>query len=153
MRTSSLLFLSTFPRRSSPRGPRESLRGSSIENSPTHISILLQVCRIVSRILAILILKFSGLSESEIRRRLTLEEERELLASTVVDSDDYFTETKYLMYGLDLKEQQYVLSICRCTRGTNPILGENYRLHSSRKPLTYHPPLSSNFEPPFAVIL
>ena len=49
-----------------------------------------------------------GLSESEIRRHLTLEEERGVLAFTVVDSSDEFTETKYLLYGLDLEERQYV---------------------------------------------
>lgn len=42
----------------------------------------------------------------EIRRRLTLEEEKDEIASATIDSNDDFTETKYLLYGLDLKEQQ-----------------------------------------------
>jgi hypothetical protein len=47
-----------------------------------------------------------GPSESEIRRHLTLEEERVELDSPVPDSDDDFTETKFLLYGLDLEEQR-----------------------------------------------
>ena len=58
----------------------------------------------------VLILEFLGLSESEIRRRLTLEEEKESFASAT-DSSDESTETKYLLYGLDLEERQYVASI------------------------------------------
>ena len=46
-----------------------------------------------------------GPSELEIRRRLTLEEEGEV-ASTATDSSDKFTKTQYLLYGLDLEEQQ-----------------------------------------------
>lgn len=42
----------------------------------------------------------------EIRRRLTLDEEKDELASTMIDADDDFTETKYLLYGLDLEDQQ-----------------------------------------------
>jgi hypothetical protein len=42
----------------------------------------------------------------EIRNRLTLEEEEEEFASATVDADDDFTETKYLLYGLDLEGQQ-----------------------------------------------
>ena len=48
----------------------------------------------------------AGPSELEIRRRLTLEAEEDELASAVVDLDDTFTETKYLLHGLDLEEQQ-----------------------------------------------
>ena len=48
----------------------------------------------------------AGPSESEIRQRLTLEQEEDELASTAVDLDDTFTMTKYLLYGLDLEEQQ-----------------------------------------------
>lgn len=59
----------------------------------------------MSCILAPLNLRSLGLSELEIRRRLTLEEEKEELVSTEVDSNDNFTETKYLLYGLDLEEQ------------------------------------------------
>jgi hypothetical protein len=47
-----------------------------------------------------------GPSEMEIRRRLTLEEERDNVASATVDPDDNFTETKYLLFGLDLEERQ-----------------------------------------------
>ena len=45
-------------------------------------------------------------SEMEIRRCLTLDEEKDELASTMIDADDDFTETKYLLYGLDLEDQQ-----------------------------------------------
>jgi hypothetical protein len=58
----------------------------------------------------LLTLESSGLSEFEIRRRLTLEEEKEELVSAEVDSDDSFTETKYLLYGLDLERQQCAFS-------------------------------------------
>ena len=37
-----------------------------------------------------------------------MEEERDALTSAVVDSGSDFTETRYLLYGLDLEEQQYV---------------------------------------------
>ena len=56
-------------------------------------------------------MKQSGLLELEIRRRLTLEEETEGLISTDVESSDDFNETKYLLYGLDLEEKQWVFSI------------------------------------------
>lgn len=40
-----------------------------------------------------------------------MEEENDELASIAVDeSSDCFTETKYLLYGLDLEEQQYVFT-------------------------------------------
>ncbi|KAF9782642.1 hypothetical protein BJ322DRAFT_1022239 [Thelephora terrestris] len=48
----------------------------------------------------------SGLSESQIRRRLSLEEENEELTSAAMGSEDDFTETKYLLYGLDLKDHR-----------------------------------------------
>ena len=48
----------------------------------------------------------AGPSEIEIRRRLTSEEEKDELTSATIDADDDFTETKYLLYGLDLEEQQ-----------------------------------------------
>ena len=52
----------------------------------------------------------SGPSELDIRKRLTAEEEKEQLASTAaeswVDSADNYTKTKYLLFGLDLEEQQ-----------------------------------------------
>lgn len=48
----------------------------------------------------------TGPSEMEIRRRLTLEEEKDEIASATIDSNGDFTETKYLLYGLDLEEQQ-----------------------------------------------
>lgn len=46
-----------------------------------------------------------GPSELEIRRHLTLEEERDELDSAALNSSDNFTETKYLLYGLDLEDQ------------------------------------------------
>ena len=63
----------------------------------------------------LLILVLPGPSELEIRRRLTLEEEKDDAASTTIDSSDEFTETKYLLYGLDLEGQQCVflgMSLC-----------------------------------------
>jgi len=59
----------------------------------------------------LLIPELLGLSELEIRRRLTLEEEKDELTSAAIDSSDNFTETKYLLYGLDLEEQQCVSSV------------------------------------------
>ena len=50
--------------------------------------------------------KPTGPSEAEIRQHLSLEEEMEGIASTKIDSTDSFTETKYLLYGLDLEERQ-----------------------------------------------
>ena len=56
----------------------------------------------------LLIPKPTGPSEAEIRQNLTLEEEMEEITSSKIDSTDSFTETKYLLYGLNLEEQQYV---------------------------------------------
>lgn len=39
-----------------------------------------------------------------------MEEEKDAFASVATDSDGDFTEIKYLLYGLDLEEQQYVLA-------------------------------------------
>ena len=55
----------------------------------------------------------------EIRKRLTMEEEKDELAATVLDSSDAYTETKYLLYGLDLEEQQYVFYGLTLAAGTN----------------------------------
>ena len=55
-----------------------------------------------------LILESLGLSESQIRRNLTLEEEKENITDTTIDSGDEFTETKFMLHGLDLEGQQYV---------------------------------------------
>ena len=48
----------------------------------------------------------TGPSETEIRKRLTLEEEKDKRSFTTVNSDSHFTETKYLLSALDLEEQQ-----------------------------------------------
>ena len=65
--------------------------------------------RLISCILQSLLIPIpSGPSELEIRRRLTLEEEKDAVASTMINSSDDFTTTKYILYGLDLEEQQYV---------------------------------------------
>jgi hypothetical protein len=56
----------------------------------------------------VLILELLGLSESQIRRQLTLEEEKEDITDTTIDSGDEFTETKFMLHGLDLEGQQYV---------------------------------------------
>jgi len=42
----------------------------------------------------------------EIRKRLALEEEKEAIASAIPDSGGHFTETMYLIHGLDLEERQ-----------------------------------------------
>jgi len=77
--------------------------------SPTPTSTHLLVRLTVKILWALIILVRSGPSESEIRRRLTLEEERDAAAaSTTTDTVDDFNQTKYLLYGLDLEEQQYV---------------------------------------------
>ena len=55
----------------------------------------------------LLILELSGPSELEIRRRLTLEGEQDDLDPIAIDLDGDFTETKYLLFGLDLEGQQY----------------------------------------------
>lgn len=39
-----------------------------------------------------------------------MEEETDALTPVATDSDGDFTEIKYLLYGLDLEEQQYVLT-------------------------------------------
>lgn len=57
----------------------------------------------------LLIIELLGPSELAIRRRLTLEEEKEDLnpvATGSDDDDDDSTETKYLLDGLDLEVQQ-----------------------------------------------
>lgn len=99
-----------------------------------------------------LILEFSGLSESEIRRRLTLEEEQDALVSTIVDPDDNFTETKYLLYGLDLEDQRYGTFVVVESTELTLCLGANYVLHLHQELLTYHLHQSSNFEPLTAVV-
>jgi hypothetical protein len=60
----------------------------------------------------VLILVLSGPSELEIRKHLTLEEEKDSIASATIHSSDDFTETKYLLYGLDLEEQLYEFPCC-----------------------------------------
>lgn len=107
MQMSWLHFASTFPPRLSTHGPQESSHGSSIGSGQIHSSTHHLVCSIISHLWLILSLELLGLSESEIRRHLTLEEEKENLADTRVDSDDEFTETKFLLYGLDLEGHQY----------------------------------------------
>ena len=42
-----------------------------------------------------------------------MEEEKDELTFAVADSDGDFTKTKYLLYGLDLEDKQYVLAILR----------------------------------------
>ena len=54
-----------------------------------------------------LILELPGPSELEIRRRLTLEGEHDELDPIAIDLNGDFTETKYLLFGLDLEGQQY----------------------------------------------
>ena len=47
-----------------------------------------------------------GPSESDIRKRLTLEEEKDGLAFAIADGDDAFTRTKYMLFALNLEDQQ-----------------------------------------------
>jgi hypothetical protein len=68
---------------------------------------------------------FPGPSESEIRQHLSLEEEADEVASKKIDSTVDFTETKYLLYGLDLEEQQYVFPISYFAAELIPCLGGN----------------------------
>ena len=85
--------------------------GSLIEAGPTHTSTPHPVSSILGSSLSLLIQQ-QGPSESDIRKRLAAEEEKEQFASAAVEpqteSKDDFTETKYLLYGLDLEEQQYM---------------------------------------------
>ena len=57
-----------------------------------------------------------------------MEEEKSELASAALDSNDSFTETKYLLYGLDLEEQQCVSVELSLTRGTHHVLDANCSL-------------------------
>lgn len=65
-----------------------------------------------------------GPSELDIRKRLTAEEEADQLNSTaveaLVESSNDYTETKYLLYELDLEEQQYVFNGFFRTAWANP---------------------------------
>ena len=45
----------------------------------------------------------------EIRKRLASDEEKEEIASAIPDPGGDFTETKYLIYGLDLEGRQSVI--------------------------------------------
>ena len=47
-----------------------------------------------------------GPSESEIWKRLAVEEEMDEVTSATINSDDHFSEMKYLLYGLDLEEKR-----------------------------------------------
>ena len=49
-------------------------------------------------------------SETQVRQRLTLEEEEEQ-ARLGTSGPDRFTRTKFLLYGLDLEHEQFVLFI------------------------------------------
>ena len=116
MQMNLLLSASTFPTPPSTRGRRESSHGSKIEISQTCTSTLL-VCLTIRVFLSLLTLVLPGPLELEIRRHLTLEEEKDDLASALTDPKDDFTETKYLLYGLDLKEQQCVFpQLLLCSR-------------------------------------
>ena len=153
IKTSFPLFALTFLKTLlNPGLPRFS-HGSSTESNPTRISTP-RLVRLITRCCGFLliILGLSGPSESEIRMRLTLEEESDGLTSTVIESVDDFTETKYLLYGLDLEERQYVLSVVRCVCGTNVMLGANYESLLRRPLPAYRPPQLSNFGPPSVVI-
>ena len=48
-----------------------------------------------------------GISETEVRQRLTLEEEQEQ-AQLESEGPDHCTPTKFLLFGLDLEHKQYV---------------------------------------------
>jgi len=48
----------------------------------------------------------AGPSESDIRKRLTLEEEKDGVDFAIDDGDDAFTRTKYLLFVLNLEDQQ-----------------------------------------------
>ena len=106
MRRSSPLSVPMFQRHFLTRGRQESLRGSLTGVIQTHTSTLHLVCRTSRFNLTLFNLEMKGPSELEIRRRLTVEEEKDELTSTVTDSGGEYTETKYLLYGLDLEEQQ-----------------------------------------------
>lgn len=79
-------------------------------------------------------------------------EEEEELASGLVNPGDDYTETKYLLYGLDLEEQQYVLGGLSLVLGTNFMQGANCGLHSRRRLQNLHPLQSLNFESPSVAV-
>lgn len=103
---SLLLSVPTSPRTLLTCGRRGSSPGNATGSNPTHTSTHLLVCLTTNAVWPLLILVILGPSESEIRRRLTLEEEKDEVTSIAIDSIDDFTQTKYLLYGLDLEEQQ-----------------------------------------------
>lgn len=79
-----------------------------IEISQTHTSIPLQVRLETCILLLLLTLAPLGPSESEIRRRLTSEEEQDEFISAPIDPSGNSTGTGYIIDGLDLEGYQYV---------------------------------------------
>ena len=108
IRMSFLPSVPTFPRTLWSCGRRKSFPGRATGISLTHTSLHPQVCQATHALSHLLILVLQGPSELEIRKHLTLEEEKERISSTTVHSGDDSTETKYLLCGLDLEEQLYV---------------------------------------------
>lgn len=111
MRMSLMLSVSIFPKKPSTHGQRKLPLGSVTGVSPIPISTRLLVCPVGCFLSPLFNSKPTGPSEAEIRQHLTLEEEMEEIASNKIDSTDSFTETKYLLYGLDLEERQYVFPV------------------------------------------
>ena len=93
-----------------------------------------------------------GPSESEIRKRLALEEEKEEVASAAPNPGDDFTETKYLIYGLDLEERQLVILGGVHAHRTDRSTGINCRLRSSPPPRNSFPFRSWNYDLPSVVV-
>ncbi|KAF9777691.1 hypothetical protein BJ322DRAFT_1114826 [Thelephora terrestris] len=90
----------------------------------------------------------SGPSELEIRHRLTLEEEKDDTSSTAVDPSDDFTETKYLLYGLDLEQRQYKLQsvLASATSGLLPTSIVELRTTFRRRLVKFHQ-LQTQYQP------
>lgn len=101
-------FVLKFRWTSLTRGRQEFLHGNLTGINLTHTSTPHPVRPVAWALSLSLILYQQGPSESEIRRRLTAEGEEGELVSIVIDPSDDFTETRYLLYGLDLEQQQYV---------------------------------------------
>ena len=138
IRMSLLLSVLASPRTLSTHGLQESSPGSMTGTSLTCTSTFLPVCLITYISWSLLILIPPGPSELEIRRCLTLEEKDEIV-STIVNFSDDFTATKYILYGLDLEEQQCVPPGSACVHRADPMTGANCRPHSHQQPQTRFP--------------
>lgn len=152
IRMSLLLSVLASPRTLSTHGLQESSPGIMTRTSLTRTSTFLPVCLITYISRSLLILIPPSPSELEICRRLTLEEEKDEIVSTIVNFSDNFTATKYILYGLDLEEQQCVPPGSACVHRADPMTGANCRPHSHQQPQTRFPLRSLSSELPSVAV-